>query len=337
MRPNFHPRLVNGPFDDPGLYIPFLFEKRAILFDAGDLGRLTAKEILKISHVFVSHAHMDHFVGFDRLLRLFLGRTKTLYLYGPRGFLRHVEGHLAGYTWNLVENYDAPLILAASEIDEKGVRTRRYRCRQRFQDSGEVVTQATDGVILAEPTLSVSAAILDHGIPCLGFTIAERFHVNIQKKRVTELGLDIGPWLAAFKEALYQGCDPHSIFEIAGPGAADGPRRFALGELSGRIALITPGQKVTYIADAAYHPENAAKMVALALGADHLFIEAAFLDKDRHIAARKFHLTARQAGIIAGRAGVKRLTIFHFSPRYSAMAAELYREARAAYAAERRD
>ncbi len=25
MRPSFHPRLTNGPFDDPGLYIPFLF------------------------------------------------------------------------------------------------------------------------------------------------------------------------------------------------------------------------------------------------------------------------------------------------------------------------
>ena len=98
MRPSFLPRLVNRPFDDPGLFIPFLFEKRAILFDLGDIYSLSAKEILKTSHVFITHTHMDHFFGFDRLLRLFLGRDQHLFLYGPEGFLKNVEGKLAAYS-----------------------------------------------------------------------------------------------------------------------------------------------------------------------------------------------------------------------------------------------
>jgi ribonuclease BN (tRNA processing enzyme) len=106
MRPSFLPRLVNGPFEDPGLFLPFLFEKRAILFDLGDIYSLSAKEILKASHVFITHTHMDHFIGFDRLLRLFLGRDQHLYLYGPEDFLKNVEGKLAGYSWDLVENYN---------------------------------------------------------------------------------------------------------------------------------------------------------------------------------------------------------------------------------------
>ena len=37
MRPMLHPTLVNGRTGDPALYIETLFEKRAILFDLGDI------------------------------------------------------------------------------------------------------------------------------------------------------------------------------------------------------------------------------------------------------------------------------------------------------------
>ena len=83
MRPSFHPRLINNPFNDPGLFIPFTFQNRALIFDLGDISSLPARDILKISHAFVSHAHMDHFIGFDHLLRLMLGRDKILALFGP--------------------------------------------------------------------------------------------------------------------------------------------------------------------------------------------------------------------------------------------------------------
>ena len=102
MRPSFTPRLINNPFSDPGMFVPFLFEKRALMFDLGDLHALSPKDLLKVTHVFVTHSHMDHFIGFDILLRPFLGREKRLHLYGPPGFLNNVEGRLAGYTWNLV-------------------------------------------------------------------------------------------------------------------------------------------------------------------------------------------------------------------------------------------
>ncbi|MGD8471853.1 MAG: ribonuclease Z, partial [Desulfobacteraceae bacterium] len=105
MRPRFHPRLINGPFEDPGLYISFLFEKRAIIFDLGDTLPLAARDLLKISHAFITHTHVDHFIGFDRVLRIALGREKKLHLYGPRGFLKNTEGKLAAYSWNLVKNY----------------------------------------------------------------------------------------------------------------------------------------------------------------------------------------------------------------------------------------
>ncbi|UCF93160.1 MAG: ribonuclease Z [Desulfobacterales bacterium] len=331
MRPSFHPRLINGAFGDPGLFIPFLFQKRAILFDLGDIHALAAKDILKISHVFVSHTHMDHFIGFDRLLRLFLGREKSLYLYGPAGISHNVEGKLAGYAWNLVENFSYRLSLNLTEVHPKYTRTSVYHCQDRFRPNSETVQRPFNEVLYEEPSLAVSTVILDHGISCLGFAIEERFHVNINKDAVLALGLETGPWLQEFKQALYHRRPPDSEFEVKPDKHHPDPRRFSLGELAERIARIAPGQKITYITDMAYNPSNVKRMVPLVQDSDHLFIEAAFLEKDRAIAAAKKHLTAWQAGRLAALARAKQFTLFHFSPRYLGQAHLLQEEALRAY------
>lgn len=331
MRPFFHPRTINGSFGDPGLFISFLFEKRAVLFDLGDIYSLSSKDILKTSHVFVSHTHMDHFSGFDRLLRLFLGRNKDLYIYGPEGFLKNIEGKLAGYSWNLVENYEYDVTIHATQVDPKHIVTKRYRCRNRFAPDPETVIDNFNGTLHEEPALTVSAIILDHGIPCLGFSMKERFHVNILKDKVASLGLEIGPWLREFKEALFNEQDPCSEFEVRTGKTRTAGRRFILGELSEKIALITPGQKITYIVDVAFDKPNRDKIIEFADNSDHLFIEASFLDKDRELAGKKYHLTAGQAGYIAAKARAKQYTIFHFSPRYTDCEELLIREARLAY------
>src|SRR5215471_18172909 len=68
MRPLLHPTLINGRSGDPALYVETLFEQRALLFDLGDITALPPRKILRLEHVFVSHAHIDHFVGFDLVL-----------------------------------------------------------------------------------------------------------------------------------------------------------------------------------------------------------------------------------------------------------------------------
>jgi len=331
----FHPRLINGPFDDPGLFIPFQYEKRALLFDLGDIYSLSARDILKITHVFVTHTHMDHFVGFDRLLRLFLGREKSLHLYGPDGFLKNVEGKLDAYSWNLTSAYNNQFALLVTEVHSDKLIKKRYLCGNRFQPEGSAATEPFSGVLLKEPALSVSTVILDHSIPCLGFSVKERFHVNIKKDSVEANGLDIGPWLGKFKQALFNHNDPDSLFEVHTSGKKEekeGQNRFfTLGDLANRIAKITPGQKVAYITDVVYSRSNAKKIIEFAKDANYLFIETAFLDKDRDIAKAKFHLTARQAGIIGNKARVKNITPFHFSPRYSNKEQLLYNELKEAF------
>ncbi len=331
MPPSFHPRTVNGPFDDPGLFIGFLYQKRALLFDLGNLGALSPKEILKVSHAFVSHTHMDHFIGFDQLLRIHLGREKTLFLYGPEGFLKNVEGKLAGYSWNLVQKYTYPLVLQATEVFPDRMVSRRYRCSEGFSPEKETITGITDGILLREPSFSISFALLDHKIPCIAFCLSERFHVNIDKNRLESMGLAVGPWLNGFKKAIYDGKDLHSDFEAPSCDSEKKTRIFKLGDLAEQIASVTPGQKIAYVTDAIYSEKNRKKIVLLAKGADHLFIESCFLEKHREVAREKYHLTAAQAGLIAREAGVKKVSVFHFSPRYDRQEHLLEQEAMAVW------
>ena len=113
MRSVFYPRLVNGPFGDPALYVRLAHRGEALLFDCGDLHPLPARDLLKLRAVFVSHAHIDHLAGFDALLRHFLYRPQPLCFFGPPGFGAHLAHKLAGYTWNLIEGY--PLLLRVRE------------------------------------------------------------------------------------------------------------------------------------------------------------------------------------------------------------------------------
>jgi ribonuclease Z len=318
MRPSFHPRLVNAPLEDPALFIPFFFQKRALLFDMGDLYRLPAKEMLKLTHGFVTHTHMDHFAGFDTLLRTFLGRQRDFHVFGPGNFLQNVEGKLASYTWNLVENYSYGFSLRATEVHPTHTISRLYECKEGFKSNQTPVEAPFDGTLLAEPAFSVHAIHLDHKVPCLGFNLRERFQINIIKDSLKKLEIPVGPWLRQFKEALYEEKDPEEDFQVVWKDAGkERELTFRLGELADQIAHISPGQKISYIVDVLYSPENAQKIIDFARNADHLFIEAAFLDAEIDVARHKYHLTAKQAGILARKAGVKEFTVFHFSPRYA--------------------
>jgi ribonuclease Z len=332
MRPSFHPRLVNGPFEDPALFIPFFFEQRALLFDMGDLHRLAAKEMLKLTHGFVTHTHMDHFTGFDTLLRIFLGRQKTFHVFGPPNFLKNIEGKLASYTWNLVENYNHGFSLKATEVYPTYTISQVYDCKKGFSSNQRPEKVSFDGTLLTEPAFSVRAIHLDHKIPCLGFNLEERFHVNIMKDSLKRLKIPVGLWLKEFKKALYEKHDPEEDFQVVWKDVGKEQRvAFRLGDLANQIARISPGQKITYIVDVLFSSENAEKIIDFARNADHLFIEAAFLDSELEIARNKYHLTAKQAGILARKAGVKQYTLFHFSPRYARTADLLHEEADRAF------
>jgi ribonuclease Z len=328
MRPSFRSELVNPAFGDPGVLVDFLFERRALLFDFGDNRTLSPRQLLRVSHAFVSHTHMDHFMGFDWFLRICLGRPQRVSVHGPPGIIDRMEHKLAAYTWNLVDNYPGDFTLEVSELAPDGrARGALFVCRRRFRREPLPDRSIPDGVIVAEPGFRVRAALLDHGVPCLGFALEETGHVNVWRNRLADLGLEVGPWLRDLKAAVLARAPDET--PVRAWWRRDGvvhERTLPLGTLVRDAVRVVPGLKLAYVTDVGFTGANATAIADLAAAADTLFIEAMFLEKDAPLAAQRHHLTALQAGRLARRAGARRVVPFHFSPRYQGREHELRAE-----------
>lgn len=318
MTPQYHPFMVNSRFDDPVVYVEFRYAKRAIMFDLGDISALPERKILRITDVFVSHMHMDHLIGFDRMLSILLGRPRRVRLFGPEGLIESVGHKLAAYTWNLAPRVPGNLTFVVTETSELGHSTRAEFALENHFKPGHVQSfELTDDTVHEEEAFCVRRTTLDHYTPCIAYAFQERLHVNVWKNRLAELGLGIGPWLDRLKEAVLSGApDDHLIRASWNTAAGLEERDIPLGLLKRECQHFERGQKIVYVTDAIYSEENQRRIVELAQDADTLFIETAFSSEDAAIAIDRGHLTAGQAGSLARRAGVRRAEALHISSRY---------------------
>ncbi len=320
MRPTFIPRLVNTELFDPVVFVRILNEKKAVLFDCGRIEGLANKEVLDLDAIFISHTHMDHFMGIDQVLRTILHREKPLHIYGPQGITEKMLAKLHAYTWNLTKDY-------ALEIDIHEILDHTIFSTRTLASSGfHAVSRHDQGrhghTIARDPRYHVDAVILDHTIPCLGFVIKERIHVNMRGEVISSRGYIPGPWIGRLKECILSGETQTPLEVITGSGTVTIPA----DKLTHELVIITRGQKIAFFTDIACTRENIRKIRSIALDADVLFIEAYYLDEMRSQAAVRGHLTARQAGMIARRLRAKRVFPMHVSPRYHLMLDEIYAE-----------
>ncbi len=333
-RPLFQPIVLNGPTGDPVVYVDFLFARRALLFDLGNIRALAPRKVLRLTDVFVSHTHMDHFTDFAWLLRLLLVRDVEIRLFGPPGFIRHVECHLAAFEWNLAHKYeeDVRLIVTELHLGERGRRA-EFRFRHRFARENEHDIDLPGNLLWKDRQIEVRAALLDHqGLPSMAWSVEERCHVNIWKNRLDELGLGTGPWLNRLRQAVLEGRpdDEVIVAEWQSNGRVE-RQEWRLGELRREVLHVTAGQKIAYVVDCGFAADNRERLAELLAGAHTAFVEAPFLHEDVERAGERGHLTARQAGWLARQAGVERLVPLHFSPRYGEWVGQLETEALAAF------
>lgn len=305
MKPVFHHKLVNNSFEDPCLYIRMLRERRSFLFDLGDISKLTQSDLHKVTDVLVTHTHIDHFIGFDILLRTLLRREIPLRVFGPSNIIDCIEGKLRGYTWNLIKEY--PLKIEVFGVENNLIKHTGFYAENCFKKIDFDAIPFQD-ILLFEPSFKIKAVSLSHQIPCLGFSIEEDFHINIDKDALNRMGLPVGPWLSEFKKTLRETAAQNAVFKIEG-------KTYSMDELKD-IARITKGQKISYIVDSSLTEENIKKIISFVKDSDTLYCEAYFLEEDRERAVERHHLTAKTAGTIAREGRVKNLVVMHFSPKY---------------------
>ncbi len=320
MRPTFHTRLVNGPLFDPLVYVRILNDRNSVLFDCGWFLGLSNREILSLEAVFVSHPHMNHFMGLDQVLRTVLHRERPLHVYGPEGITDRVLSKLRGYAWNLTKEYRLEVII--HEIRHREMIITKAPAGSGFAPCKPERTGLDGPTVARHQRYLVDAVILDHNIPCLGYALREPFHINIQGKALMDLGYATGPWINRFKEHVIAG----RIRETVHIPTRQGMQETCVKDLMDRIMTTSAGQKIAYLTDIRYSEENIGRFREIAAGPDTLFIEAFYLSEMEGQAFAKAHLSARQAGMIGRMVQAKKIVPMHVSPRYHQRIGEIMQE-----------
>jgi ribonuclease Z len=318
----FGVRFVSGRSGDPCV---FFFDGNLDLCGLFDLGRtysLRPGDVRRLDYLLVTHSHIDHFIGFDHILRHSLNRPNVLHIFGPPRITNQVQHRLRSYIWNL--RRWLRLEVRVHEVSATDVTVSDLSMGTAFAKRETAGRAPHRGIIFDGGQFLFRAVMLQHGMPCLGYAIEEPASVRVDKDRLEASGLRPGPWLRLLKEAWAAGTLAETHLEANGA-------TYSAARLAEDLLVPHSGRKVAYVVDTAFTDETRKRIVDLACGADLFLCEAAFshaLDLDQ--ARRKAHLTAVQAGQLAREAQVKRLHIFHFSRRYQNNPAILIREAKQA-------
>jgi len=238
-------------------------------------------------------------VGFS-VTDIFISHLHSDHYLGLPGLLRTLS--LQGRT--------EPLIIWAPPEGAPTLRALRDIGGERLLFSADIRAVAP-GPVLIGAGYRIVAFGTEHTRGSVGFALVEddrpgRFDVG----RARELGVPEGPLFGRLHRGEAVHLDDGRVvepFELVGA-----PR---------------PGRRVVYTSDT--RPTEST--VDIARGADLLIHEATFDSTEAQRARDTSHSTAREAGQVAARAGVRRLILTHLSARYSDRADTLLEEARSEF------
>ncbi|HKI53559.1 MAG TPA: ribonuclease Z [Anaerolineales bacterium] len=158
------------------------------------------------------------------------------------------------------------------------------------------LNQIKAGAFFEADDFTVTAFPVTHrGPDCLGYIFEEKSRRPFLPEKADELGVPFGP-------------ERRDLVEGKSITLPDG-KRIEPDEVLGPLQK---GVKLVLVGDTG-KTEN---LLAVCKDADALVIESTYLDEEAEMAGQFSHLTARQAGELAIKAGVKKLILTHISRRY---------------------
>ena len=158
---------------------PAILLRRAgehFLFDCGEAAQLGLQRVkispLKVSRIFISHWHADHFAGLLPLIETLhmLKRSEPLFIYGPEAG-RFVDALLELSYWSV-----------GFEIKSKECPTNKIQNMHKTKE------------------YEIFSIPVKHNVPAVGYVLREPSHWTIDMSKAKAVGLEPGPQLQEIKE-----------------------------------------------------------------------------------------------------------------------------------------
>jgi len=319
------PTFFAGLFDDPLLLVRIRPTGRALLFDCGKVHHLAKRVFTSLDAVFISHAHMDHFMGMDSVIRHSHASPRTVQVFGPPGISGRMAHKFSCYDWNLADSYWGNF--RVTEVGEAEQVSTLYLGPQAFVAQPDGIRVGVE--LFGNRFLKVTVARCEHRIPVLAFKVTEGEAFVLDDALMAQEGVAKGGWLRELERLFHNGTlDGAAIsYPKQVAGRVEECREADAGVLYRRIKRDELPASIGYVTDVGYSAENLESLVQLLAGVDLLVCECAFLAADREKAGISRHLCSTELNLVLDRLRPRFVLPMHLSKSYQTLGGEaLYRE-----------
>jgi ribonuclease Z len=295
----FLPQIKSLPNEDISILFTLDNLSDSYLCVCGDASGLRVKDCQNLRAIFISHTHIDHFIGFDKVLRHQLGIGKRIVICGPKGIAKQVQAKVKSYLWNLATpdaiTYEIREIVSASQIEAYEIQPPLWELKKL-----EKRTQ-----LYENERFLVGFAILNHKTDSIAYHFCEQDTVNINLANSNFRG---GKWINELKLAYENRLGGKDII-IDGEGYS--------AESLFDLLEVKKGDSLGVIMDHAVSEENHLAIKSLFTNSNQVFIESFYKLEDKDKATKNAHIYSSASGKIMKECNVKNAIPVHFSRKYN--------------------